>query len=50
VGGAVGAVWAPGGRPRSALAFTVVGDRITGIEVVMEPARLAQLDIVMLGA
>jgi len=50
VGGAVGAVWAPGGRPRSAIAFTVVGDRITGIEVVMEPARLAQLDIVMLGA
>jgi len=31
VGGAVGAVWAPGGRPRSAIAFTVVGDRITGI-------------------
>jgi len=50
VGGAVGAVWAPVGRLRTAIAFTVVGDRITGIEVVMEPARLAQLDIVMLGA
>ena len=50
LGGAVGAVWAPGGRPRSAIAFTVVGERITGIEVIMEPARLAQLDIVMLGA
>jgi RNA polymerase sigma-70 factor, ECF subfamily len=50
VGGAVGAVWAPGGRPRVAFTFAVVGEKITGIEVVMEPARLAQFDVVMLGA
>jgi len=43
VGGVPGAVWAPGGVPRSAFVFTFVGGRIGGIEIVMDPVRLRDL-------
>jgi RNA polymerase sigma-70 factor (ECF subfamily) len=49
LGGAVGAVWAPGGTPRVAFAFTVGEDgRITRIEVIADPDRIHSLDPVTL--
>jgi RNA polymerase sigma factor (sigma-70 family) len=48
VNGAIGAVWAPGGRPRVAFCFTVVGGKIVEIEVVADPARLSGLDLAVL--
>jgi len=48
VNGAIGAVWAPGGRPRVAFDFTVVGGKIVEIEVVADTARLSELDLVVL--
>ena len=48
IDGAAGAVWAPGGRPKVVFDFTISGDRITRIDLVMDPDRLAVLDIVIL--
>ncbi|MET0789586.1 MAG: sigma-70 family RNA polymerase sigma factor [Cellulomonas sp.] len=48
LGGAVGAMWAPGGIPRSAFAFTVVGGLITEIALIMDPEVLRELDPVAL--
>jgi hypothetical protein len=48
VNGAIGAVWAPGGRPRVVFGFTVVGGKIVEIEVVADPARLSGLDLAVL--
>lgn len=45
---AVGAVVAPAGRLRVVLQPTIVGDRITRLDVVADPARLASLDIALL--
>jgi RNA polymerase sigma-70 factor (ECF subfamily) len=47
--GTPGAVWAPGGRPKAAFAFHVVGDTIAEIEIVTDPAVVAALDIEILG-
>jgi RNA polymerase sigma-70 factor (ECF subfamily) len=41
-------VWAPGGRPKVVFDFTITGDRITRIDLVMDPERLARLDVVIL--
>ncbi|MEU6859212.1 sigma-70 family RNA polymerase sigma factor [Glycomyces sp. NPDC046736] len=46
VDGAVGAMWAPGGQPRSVLAFTVEDGRVTGIDITNDPAAIAALDLV----
>jgi RNA polymerase sigma-70 factor (ECF subfamily) len=43
--GLVRAVYAPGGTVRSAIVFTVGGGRVTGIEVIADPARLAELEV-----
>ena len=48
VNGAPGLVMAPGGRLVVALAFTYSEDRITGIDVIADPGRLAGLDIAVL--
>jgi RNA polymerase sigma factor (sigma-70 family) len=48
VGGAVGAVWAPGGRPRVAFGFTFEGDKVVQIDLVADPDRLEQLDVTAL--
>jgi RNA polymerase sigma-70 factor (ECF subfamily) len=39
---------AVGGQTRLALGFTIVGDRIIGIDVVADPTQLAELDLVIL--
>jgi RNA polymerase sigma-70 factor (ECF subfamily) len=46
VGGVPGLAWAPGGRVRGAAEFTIVDGRIVAIDVVGDPERLAELDIV----
>jgi ketosteroid isomerase-like protein len=48
VGGAVGAVYAPGGRVLVAFSFTIVEGRITAIEIVGDSQRLSQLDPLIL--
>ena len=45
IDGAPGAAWAPGGRPRAVFDFTIVDGRIAGIELVMDPERLSELEI-----
>src|SRR5690242_13078711 len=52
VNGAPGLVMAPGGRLAGALAFTFAEDgegKITGIDVIADPERLAGLDLAVLG-
>ncbi|MGH9065048.1 MAG: sigma-70 family RNA polymerase sigma factor [Acidimicrobiales bacterium] len=48
--GTPGAVWVPGGRPRAAFAFHVIGDTIAEIEIVTDPAAVAALDIEILSS
>jgi RNA polymerase sigma-70 factor (ECF subfamily) len=43
--GAVGAAWAPGGAVRAAFAFTIEGGKIHGIEVILDAAHLAALNV-----
>lgn len=50
VNGEVGLVVAPEGRLRLALTFTIDGDRITGYELIAEPARLRGLELAVLEA
>lgn len=46
--GVPGAVWAPGGTPRVAFAFSVSEDRVVGIELIADSERLSTLDIEIL--
>ena len=48
VNGAPGLIMAPRGRLLIALAFTFSGDKISQIDVVADPDRLAQLDLGLL--
>ncbi len=48
INGAPGTVWAPGGRPRAAFAFTVAHGKVVAIEMVVDPERLRQLDLTIL--
>jgi hypothetical protein len=48
VDGAVGAVFAPGGRPRFVFGFTITRGKIVGIDVLADPERLRQLDLAVL--
>ena len=48
VNGAVGAVWAPGGRPRVVFGFTIVAGKIVAIDLLADPERLRQLDVLIL--
>jgi RNA polymerase sigma factor (sigma-70 family) len=47
VNGAPGLAWAPGGRPRAVIAFTIIEGKIAEIELVADPERLLQLDLVL---
>jgi RNA polymerase sigma factor (sigma-70 family) len=47
VDGAVGAVWAPGGRPRAVFTFTVADGKIVGIDVVLDPKRVQGFEVVL---
>ena len=48
VGGALGIVVAPHGRPRTVMAFTVEHGKIVEIDIVADPARLHELDLTIL--
>jgi RNA polymerase sigma-70 factor (ECF subfamily) len=48
VNGSVGLVMAPRGRLRLVLAFSIVGERITAIDVIADPARLREVEISVL--
>jgi RNA polymerase sigma factor (sigma-70 family) len=48
VNGAVGAVWAPGGRPRVVFGFTIKREKIVEIELLADPERLRELDLAVL--
>jgi RNA polymerase sigma factor (sigma-70 family) len=48
VDGAVGAVWAPGGRPRVVFDFTITHGKIVAITMLADPERLRQLDLAIL--
>ncbi|MGH8991155.1 MAG: sigma-70 family RNA polymerase sigma factor [Acidimicrobiia bacterium] len=48
VDGVPAAVWAPGGRPRVVLGFTIAGGRIVGIDLLADPDRLRHLDLAVL--
>jgi RNA polymerase sigma factor (sigma-70 family) len=47
VNGAIGVVVAPGGRLVRALRFTIANSKITEIEVIGNPARLGELDVLI---
>jgi RNA polymerase sigma factor (sigma-70 family) len=49
VDGAVGAVWAPGGRPRIVFSFTITRGKVVEIDILADPERLGQLDLAVLG-
>ena len=48
VGGEPALVWAQGGRPRVVFLLTVTDGRITAVEIVAEPERLAGLGPVVM--
>ncbi|MEV6422328.1 hypothetical protein [Streptomyces sp. NPDC051662] len=48
VNGTVGVVVAPRGRLFLAITFTIDGERITGYEVIADPARLQRLELAVL--
>src|SRR2546426_3274837 len=48
VNGAVGLVWAPGGRPRIIFGFTITRGKIVAIDLITDHVRLGQLDLVVL--
>ena len=45
IDGEAGAVWAIGGQVRAAFVFLIEAGKITDIDIVMNPARLAELDV-----
>ena len=48
VNGAVGAVWIQGGEPRVVFAFTITNGKIIAVDLMADPERLGQLDLVVL--
>lgn len=46
--GAAAAVWMPGGQLRVVYSFTISGENITAIDLIADPARLRELDLVIL--
>jgi RNA polymerase sigma-70 factor, ECF subfamily len=49
VDGAAGVIWATGGRIRAVFDFTIVDGRVAGIDLMMDPASIDQLDVVLEG-
>ena len=46
IDGYVGVMWAPGGNPRSVLAFTVAEGKVVGIDIMNDPDTIETLDLV----
>jgi len=47
VNGAAGAVWIQRGQPRVVFGFTISGDKIVAIDLLADPERIRQLDLVL---
>ncbi len=47
--GRIGAVWAPGGRPRVAFDFVIKGGRIAATGILADPTFIAQIEVVLPG-
>src|SRR5262249_16127850 len=50
VDGVAGAAWMPGGQPRVVVAFTIEAGTIAAMELIADPVRLRDLDLVELDA
>jgi len=50
VDGAVGLVWAAGGKPRVVFGMTIADGRIVEIELIADPERLGELELDLLGS
>jgi hypothetical protein len=48
VNGVVGLAWAPSGRPCVVFGFTIRRANIVAIDILADPARLRQVDLVVL--
>ena len=48
--GAAGAAWAQAGTVRVVFDFTIVDGRIVGIDLIMDPATIAEIDVQLAGA
>lgn len=48
IDGAAGVVWAPDGQPRAVFAFTIVGGKVSAIDLAYDPERLREFDVVLL--
>jgi len=48
VDGAVGAVWARGGRPRVVFAFEIADGKVVQIDLLADPERLQHLNLEIL--
>jgi RNA polymerase sigma-70 factor, ECF subfamily len=48
VDGRMGAVWAPGGKPRAVFTFTIAAGKISAINVALDPEHVRAFDIVLL--
>jgi RNA polymerase sigma-70 factor, ECF subfamily len=49
INGSVGTTWIGGGKPRVAFLFSIENGRIQGIDVVMDPEDLKEMEVVPLG-
>lgn len=49
IDGIVGVAWAPGGNPKVVWDITIIGDRVTRIDMVADADSLGELDLVILG-
>ncbi len=48
--GAAGAAWAQAGNVRVVFDFTIIDGRIAGIDLIMDPATIAEIDVQVAGA
>ena len=46
--GDVGAVWAPGGRPRVVFGFTIEGGKIVSIDLLADPVTIGEMSVTVL--
>jgi len=49
IGDQFGLVWAPGGKPQVVFAFTTAQGKVTSIELIADPERIAALDVTIVG-
>jgi RNA polymerase sigma-70 factor (ECF subfamily) len=50
INGSVGTTWIAGGKPRVAFLFSIENGKIQGIDVVMDPEDLKEMEVVPLGS